>query len=23
MSEHLVVIDMQHVFGDPDSEWFT
>jgi nicotinamidase-related amidase len=20
---HLVVIDMQHVFGDPDSEWFT
>jgi nicotinamidase-related amidase len=23
VSEHLVVIDMQHVFGDPDSEWFT
>jgi nicotinamidase-related amidase len=20
---HLVVIDMQHVFGDPDSGWFT
>lgn len=23
MTDHLVVIDMQHVFGDPDSEWFT
>jgi nicotinamidase-related amidase len=23
VSEHLVVIDMQHVFGDPDSPWFT
>ncbi len=23
MSEHLVVVDMQHVFGDPDSAWFT
>lgn len=23
MTEHLVVIDMQHVFGDPESEWFT
>jgi nicotinamidase-related amidase len=21
--EHLVVVDMQHVFGDPDSPWFT
>jgi nicotinamidase-related amidase len=21
MTEHLVVIDMQHVFGDPDSAW--
>lgn len=23
MSDHLVVIDMQHVFGDPASPWFT
>jgi nicotinamidase-related amidase len=23
MSDHLVVIDLQHVFGDPDSQWFT
>jgi nicotinamidase-related amidase len=23
VTEHLVVIDMQHVFGDPDSPWFT
>lgn len=23
MSEHLVVVDLQHVFGDPASEWFT
>jgi nicotinamidase-related amidase len=23
VSDHLVVIDMQHVFGDPDSGWFT
>jgi nicotinamidase-related amidase len=23
VSEHLVVVDMQHVFGDPDSPWFT
>jgi nicotinamidase-related amidase len=23
VSDHLVVIDMQHVFGDPTSEWFT
>lgn len=22
MSAHLVVVDMQHVFGDPDSPWF-
>jgi len=22
VSDHLVVIDMQHVFGDPLSEWF-
>jgi nicotinamidase-related amidase len=23
VSAHLVVVDMQHVFGDPDSGWFT
>jgi nicotinamidase-related amidase len=23
VTEHLVVIDMQHVFGDPASPWFT
>jgi len=23
VSDHLVVIDLQHVFGDPASEWFT
>ena len=23
MSGHLVVVDLQHVFGDPASEWFT
>jgi nicotinamidase-related amidase len=23
VSGHLVVVDMQHVFGDPDSAWFT
>ena len=23
MTEHLVVVDMQHVFGDPESGWFT
>jgi len=23
MREHLVVVDLQHVFGDPASEWFT
>jgi nicotinamidase-related amidase len=23
VSRHLVVVDLQHVFGDPDSEWFT
>ena len=23
MSDHLVVVDLQHVFGDPGSEWFT
>lgn len=22
MTDHLVVVDLQHVFGDPDSEWF-
>jgi nicotinamidase-related amidase len=22
VTSHLAVIDMQHVFGDPDSEWF-
>jgi nicotinamidase-related amidase len=22
VTAHLVVVDMQHVFGDPDSEWF-
>jgi len=23
VSSHLVVVDVQHVFGDPASEWFT
>jgi nicotinamidase-related amidase len=23
VTDHLVVIDMQHVFGDPNSPWFT
>jgi nicotinamidase-related amidase len=23
VSDHLVVVDMQHVFGDPESAWFT
>ena len=23
MSRHLVVVDMQRVFADPDSGWFT
>jgi nicotinamidase-related amidase len=23
VTRHLVVVDMQHVFGDPDSAWFT
>jgi nicotinamidase-related amidase len=23
VTEHLVVVDMQHVFGDPDSAWWT